>query len=250
MHQSSHVAHNRSFWDADADDYQAAHGADLKARALAWGAFRIPESELGVLGNVAGLDVLELGCGGAQWSAALDARGARCTGLDVSGAQLAHARAHAPILPLVQASGEILPFCADAFDVVFCDHGATSFCDPADILPEVARVLRPGGLFAFCATDPLVYLTWDNDKEKQTRRLNRGVDDLGRVDFSDDGTIDWVSTPGQWIANFRAHGFTIEALYELRPPEDATTTYADFVPYKWARRWPAEQIWRVRRAER
>lgn len=242
----THVAHNRAFWDADADDYQAAHGADLEARALAWGAFRAPESELGVLGEVVGRDLLELGCGGAQWSAALAARGARCTGLDLSGAQLAHARAHAPILPLVQASGEMLPFRARAFDIVFCDHGATSFCDPAHVLPEVARVLRPGGLFAFCVTDPLVYLTWDNDKQKQTKKLRLEVDDLGRVD-NGCGTVDWVSTPGQWIANFRAHGFTIETLHELRPSEGATTTYPDFVPYKWARRWPAEQIWRVRR---
>ncbi len=37
----------------------------------AWGVWRIPETELGVLGDVSGLDVLELGCGAAQWSIAL-----------------------------------------------------------------------------------------------------------------------------------------------------------------------------------
>ena len=54
--------------------------------------WRIPESELAVLGDVAGLDVLELGCGAAQWSVALAGRGARVTGLDLSEEQLRQAR--------------------------------------------------------------------------------------------------------------------------------------------------------------
>ena len=91
---SDHQRHNREFWDADADDYQAVHGGDLSARALAWGAWRIPEAELGVLGDVGGLDVLELGCGAGQWSIALAARTARSVGLDQSIGQLKHAVAN------------------------------------------------------------------------------------------------------------------------------------------------------------
>ena len=30
-------------------------------------------------------------------------------------------------------------------------------------------------------------------------------------------------------------------------PKGATTTYTDFIPYRWARRWPAEQLWCVTR---
>ena len=70
-----HIARNRAFWDADADAYQEVHGDDLAARPLAWGAWRRPESELQVLGDVAGQVMLELGCGGAQWAAALAAAG-------------------------------------------------------------------------------------------------------------------------------------------------------------------------------
>src|SRR5690242_7187614 len=43
---SEHERHNRTFWDDDADDYQAAHGAELAAAPLAWGAWRVPEAEL------------------------------------------------------------------------------------------------------------------------------------------------------------------------------------------------------------
>ena len=39
--------------------------------------WQLPESELRVLGDVSGRDVLEFGCGAAQWSIALAAQGAR-----------------------------------------------------------------------------------------------------------------------------------------------------------------------------
>jgi ubiquinone/menaquinone biosynthesis C-methylase UbiE len=240
-----HVAHNRAFWDRDSDAYQEVHGAELAGAPLAWGAFRIPESELQVLGDVRGRDLLELGCGAAQWSAALSDSGARITGLDISRAQLAHARRAAASLPLVLGNGESLPFAAASFDVVFCDHGALSFCEPAAILPECSRVLRPNGLLAFCGTHPLLYLTYSEDDKRQTRRLHMEYRDLGRQPGA---TIDWVLAPGEWIRLLRANGFEIEDLVELVAPEGATTTYEDFAKPKWARRWPAEWIWKARRS--
>ena len=241
-----HVAHNRRFWDADADAYQDAHADGLARAPLAWGAYRAPESELQVLGNVHGLDVLELGCGAAQWSVALAGLGARAVGLDLSGAQLAHARDASPTLPLVLANGERLPFADARFDVVFCDHGALSFCEPAVIVPECARVLRSGGTLAFSATHPLLYLTWNEKEQRQTRKLCMPFDDLGRMEFGE-GTIDWSLPASAWIRLLREHCFEIEDLFELCAPSGTTTTYEDFAPAKWARRWPAEWIWKARR---
>ena len=51
---------------------------------------------------------------------------------------------------------------------------------------------------------------------------------------------------GAWIRLFRAYGFIIEDLMELRPPADATSTYRDASDLVWYRRWPGEQIWKVR----
>jgi SAM-dependent methyltransferase len=247
---TGHERHNRAFWDADADDYQALHGADLTTRARAWGAWRVPESELGVLDGVRGFDVLELGCGAGQWAIALAIDGARPVALDQSLVQLRHAaanREHARVaVPLVAASGEATPFRDGSFDVVFCDHGAMSFCDPEVTVPEVARLLRTGGLLAFCHATPLVYLTWDERRERQSDRLQRPYTDLGRMALGD-GTIDFQLPHSEWFRLFRRNGFVVEDLVELRPPDGASTTYDEFVPTEWARRWPAEQIWKARK---
>jgi len=245
---SHHVRHNRKFWDTDADSYQEVHGPALAAEPLAWGPYRFPEAELQVLGDVTGRDVLELGCGGGQWSVALEPNGVQIVGLDVSRAQLRHARQASSTLPLLVADAEALPFRDGSFDVVFCDHGAMSFCDPARTLPEVARVTRAGGLLAFDNATPYSYLTWDAVKERQTRKLHRTYDDLGRQDFGE-GTVDWVLGPGEWVRLLRTHGFEIEDLQELRPTECMTTTYGEFAPPAFARRWPVEWIWKARRRD-
>lgn len=236
--------HNRTFWDVDADAYQSIHGQNLSHAPLAWGVWRIPESEVGALGDVVGHDVLELGCGAAQWSIALADAGAWPVGLDLSASQLRHAQKS--ITRLVQASAIATPFRDACFDIVFCDHGAMSFCDPDLTVPEAARLLRSGGVLAFCSASPL-HMVCD-DGIRVTRKLRRDYFDMRRFDWSGEGTIDFQVEHGAWIRLFRRSGFVIEDLIELRAPEGATTTYVEFVDQKWARRWPAEQIWKVRKA--
>ncbi len=198
-----------------------------------------------------GLDVLEYGCGAAQWAVALAADGARVVALDQSRAQLRHARAavlEAGVrVPLVCASGEAVPCTDGSFDVVFGDHGALSFCDPDRSIAEVARLLRPGGRLVFAHTTPWPYLAWDPEHERVSRRLRRPY--FGMRWFDDgagEGTVDVQLPYGEWIRCFRRNGLVVDDLIELRAPKHARTTYADF-DARWARRWPAEQVWVVRK---
>ncbi|HSR28585.1 MAG TPA: class I SAM-dependent methyltransferase, partial [Actinomycetes bacterium] len=162
MTEGAHVRVNRRLWNEDADDYQRRNAAQIRDQAftgqLAWGTWNIPESELGVLGEVAGKDILEFGCGGAQWSTALARNGARPFGFDLSERQLSHAlrlRSETGItFPLVQADAERTPFRDASFDIVFADYGAFLFADPYRAVPEAARILRPGGLLAFTHLSP------------------------------------------------------------------------------------------------
>jgi SAM-dependent methyltransferase len=247
---SEHERRNRKFWDADADAYQSVHAPDLDRAPRAWGVWRIPEADLGALGDVVGRDVLEYGCGAAQWSIALARSGSRPVGLDQSRAQLRHARRlqqeRGVTFPLVCASGEDVPLSDATFDVVFCDHGALSFCDPERSVPEAARLLRPGGRLVFSHTSQLLYLTYDREAESQTRRLHEPYFGMRRFDYGD-GTVDFQLPYGDWIRLFRRCGLAIEDLVELRPPKGATTTYTETVPRGWARKWPAEQLWKLRK---
>jgi len=125
---------NRAFWDSWSDEYQELHASQLNGDEPVWGTWSTPEAELGVLGDVSGKDVLELGCGAAQWSIQLVQRGACVVGLDNSGRQLEHARrlmSEAGVdFPLVHAPAESVPLDDESFDVVFCDHGGFSWADP------------------------------------------------------------------------------------------------------------------------
>ena len=124
--QPAYIRRNRANWNREADDYQREHGSQLnRFDRPAWGTWGIPESELDILGDVTSRRVLELGCGGGQWSIALARRGARPVGLDLSIRQLAHAGrlagASQPV-PFVNANAERAPFADESFDIVFCDH--------------------------------------------------------------------------------------------------------------------------------
>ena len=122
--------------------------------------------------------------------------------------------------------------------MVFFDYGAMQFADPYKTVPEAARLPRPGGLLAFSHPSPILDLYWDPATEQVGERLVNDYFELHRFDESS----------GAWIRLFRANGQVVEDLIELRAPEDARTTYdKDLVDKAWARRWPAEEIWVVRK---
>jgi len=247
---SSDVAGNRTVWDREADEYHRRNAAFIE-RGLAWGMWQIQEAELRILGDLAelaGKDVLELGCGEAEWSRALARLGANVVGLDVSPRRLEYARAaltrDGVDVPLVEASAESMPFESERFDIVFCDHGATTFADPFRVVPEVARVLRPGGVFAFSACTPLSQVTYDEEGDTWGTTLTRDWFGLHRLEWSD-GMVEFTLPHGEWISLFRASGLAIERLVEVRPPEGAPSTYRSAEETTWARRFPMEQIWVV-----
>jgi SAM-dependent methyltransferase len=240
---------NRGAWNALSDGYQRDHGPQLAEHLAAWGVWQIPEAELDVLGDVADRDVIELGCGAAQWSIALAQRGARATGVDLSDRQLEHARraveAAGVEVSLIHASAESVPLPDASFDVAFCDHGAIGFTDPERSVPEAARLLRAGGLLAFSLHTPLVDVCWPAGADYPGDRLRADYFGLGRREEED--TVEFQLPYGEWIRLFRRSGLAVDDLIELRPDPEATSTYRTDADRDWARRWPMEHIWKLRR---
>jgi SAM-dependent methyltransferase len=244
-----HARHNRDYWTGQAAGYVSAAQRNWASDEPVWGIFGIPEADVRVVPDVDGLDVVELGCGTAYWSAWLARRGARPVGVDVTEAQLETARAlqasHGLEFPLVHASAEDVPLPDASFDLAFSEYGASLWCEPERWLGEAARLLRPGGRLIFLTNSPLVMLCTPLDGSAATERLERPQFGMYRFEWPDEDGIEFHLPHGELIRVLGEAGFVVEALHELRPPERATTTY-DYVAPRWARRWPCEEIWRAR----
>jgi len=213
--------------------------------------FHVPESAIGCIGDVAGLDVVELGCGTAYISAWLAKRGARPVGVDPTPEQLATARrlqeATGIEFPLVEAPGESVPLPDSSFDLAISEFGASLWADPYLWVPEAARLLRPGGRLIFLTNSNLAQLCFP-PVGKITTTLQREFFGMYRITWPDEDSVEFHLPHGKWIELLRANGFEVEALHELQAPADAEgSTYYDYVEPEWARQWPAEEIWVARK---
>ncbi|HEY8217913.1 MAG TPA: class I SAM-dependent methyltransferase [Acidimicrobiia bacterium] len=235
---------NAQFTDGDAD-------TRWSTSEISWGLFRIPETELGVLGDVAGQNVLELGCGTAYLSAWLARAGARVVAVDLSRAQLATAarcqRRYGPTFPLVEADAERVPLRGDAFDLVVSEYGASPWCDPVPWVWEAARLLRTGGRLAFLTSSVLTALCVPDAAGPAGETLLRPQSDVTSVTWPGGGT-EFHPGHGAWIRLLGATGFAVEVLHELyAPPGAAPPEYYDIATVGWASRWPAEDLWVARK---
>jgi ubiquinone/menaquinone biosynthesis C-methylase UbiE len=117
------AAANKEVWTRINAEYADDH-ADRAwaAEEIAWGVFNIQDRQLGVLGDVAGLDAVELGCGTAYLSAWLARGGMRAVGVDITPAQLETARRcqrkFGPDFPLIEAGVSDVPLPDHRFDPV------------------------------------------------------------------------------------------------------------------------------------
>ena len=242
---------NRELWtrvNAEYTDKRAAE--EWTQEEISWGTFAIPESEVGVLPEVAGKDVIELGCGTAYFSAWLARRGARVVGLDVTPAQLETARRcqreFGLEFPLIEASAEDVPLPDESFDLVLSEYGASIWCDPNRWIAEAARLLRPGGELVFLRNSTLSILCSRDEEVPVTERLVRPQFGMFRFEWPEGG-VEYHLSHGDWIRLLRSNGFEILDLVELQAPHDAGNHgYYELVPADWARRWPGEEIWKAR----
>ncbi len=251
MTEPDYVLHNRESWDGWAEEYFESGRRDWAAEEPVWGIWRVPESQLGVLPNVAGRDVIELGCGTAYVSSWLASRGARVTGIDNSPAQLASARQFQEEFglefPLLHAIAEELPFPDNSFDVAISEYGASIWADPYRWIPEAARVLRPGGELIFMVNGVILMLCVpDEDDVPAEPVMLRDYFGMHRFEWPDDQSVEFHLGYGDMIRLLRNNGFVVEDLIEVRPPEDSATTYP-FVTLEWSRRWPCEEVWKARK---
>ena len=215
-------------WDRYADEYQATHGEFLGDVGFVWGPEGLTEAEAGVLGDLKGRDVLEVGSGAGQCSRWVRSQGGRALGLDLSLRQLQHARrideSSGVAVPSVLGTATALPFRNQSFDVVFCSFGALQFVSDIDVaVAETARVLRPGGRYAFSITHPTRWSFPDDPEETGLVASQSYWDRTPYVEVeSATGVVAYVEhhrTLGDWVSLLAGNGFRITRLLEPEWPE-------------------------------
>lgn len=222
---------------------------------ISWGVWKNRESDLRVLPDLKGLEVIELGCGTAYFGAWLKKHGAkRVVGVDITPAQLDTARRMNEEfglgLELLEASAEDVPLPDASFDFAFSEYGASIWCDPFKWIPEAARLLRPGGELVFmCTTD--LQMVCSPDEEKISERLVRPLRGMHRLDWIENGepASEFHIATAEMFQLLRRTGFEVVDYRQLYARDDAVDhPHYSFVTADWARKWPSEEIWRARKS--
>jgi SAM-dependent methyltransferase len=245
---------NRADWDREADEYQREHASFLRDVGFVWCPEALDEGEARLLGDVAGLRVLEVGCGAGQCARWLTTQDADVVGVDISMRQLQHSlRIDAETglrVPVAAASVTALPFASSSFDLACSAFGALPFVvDISTGLAEVRRVLRPGGRFAFSVVHPARRMFPDDPSERGMTIVRSYFDRSAYVEEGDDGRASYVEphhTLGDWVDAIVAAGLDILRLVEPQWPPELTREWGGWGPVRGSM-LPGTVIFAVRR---
>jgi len=213
---------NRRWWNHAGAAYLDEHGQDLGSADFLWCPEGLRESEAKLLGQVAGLPVLEVGCGSAPCARWLASQGAVPVGLDLSDGMLTRAAEHGSRtgieIALVQADATALPFATSSFGAVCSAFGGFPFvADAGAALAEVARVLRPGGRFVFSVTHPFHWVFPDDPDPASLRVTGSYFDRRPYVELDEQGEPMYVEhhrTMGDWIRLLVTAGLRLDDVIE------------------------------------
>lgn len=213
-----------AFWDRVADDWdiQVGDAGDQNRR------FNSDPVLWRMLGDVAGRDVLDAGCGTGYLSRQLAAKGARIVGIDVAPKMIAIAQGHAPGIDFRVDSCTELATVGDAlFDLIVANYVLMDTPDLDAAVVSFHRVLRPGGAAVLIFSHPCfpqgaahaggadgVEYRWDFSYFDESRRVDPPWKHF-RSEFI------WFHRPlSQYWRAFAAAGFEVVDFDEPRITED------------------------------
>jgi SAM-dependent methyltransferase len=132
-----HPARNRAIWDDRYSAWFGGRAAQQWAAEPHWGIWATPESDLHVLPELSGKEVIDLGCGTAYIGAWVMRAGGRAVGIDNSAEQLATAEAlqreFGLVFPLLHGNAEKVPLPDNSFDVAAYWDAVAALNTPTDL---------------------------------------------------------------------------------------------------------------------
>lgn len=243
----------------DADSVREAwdRGAGSYARGQASGRDRYRYEFFGpahveACGDVAGLDLLDVGCGSGYFAREMAKRRARVTAVDISPRMIEQALRIERAEPMgieyrvldAARCGSAL-FEPDSFDVATSCVALQDMSDPPQVFLGVHALLKPGGRFIASILHPCTntpFREWERDAERRKRWLC--IDryfERGAVTCAWDWDEHFVTqfrhaTLEDWLGWMLGAGFRLRTLLEPKPTEAALRTSPDLedarrVPY-------------------
>ncbi len=143
--------------------------SEISTTDVHYAPFAPGERHYRLLGDVRGMRVLELACGGAQNSIALSSWGASVVALDISSTQLEFAHylkgetGESPEL-VAGDMGSPTMFRSGSFDLVLSAFGWEFIPDLATCVAHCADLIRPGGQLLMSTVHPLTAFDWEIGK--------------------------------------------------------------------------------------
>lgn len=167
-------------------------------------------------GLKAGDKLLDVGCGVGQTSCLLSTRyGAEVTGVDRSPGMIQRARERARSLgakaTFVEGDAYALTFADETFDLLFAES-VTLFLDKDQVLPELRRVLKPGGRIAD------IVMTCHEPVPTEVLDTLEGLEGVRMNPLSED----------EWRAAYERAGFRI-VYWEFHPTISDRSTLGSFL---------------------
>lgn len=240
----------RRTWDRAAESYTALQDSGNDYYRYEF----FGPAQIGVCGQVEGLEVLDLGCGNGYLSRELATRGARVTGVDLSPEmiRLAQEREAESALgvqyELLDALTIAERFEAGRFDLVTACMSLQDMPDISGVVAAASQVLRPGGRLVSCNSHPFSdtpIREWHHDEAGEKRALVVG-------DYFEETTLEyeWAdkrmlypfetqanhATLQRWLEWMLGAGFVLRGLHEPRPTDEALAARVELldarlVPY-------------------
>jgi SAM-dependent methyltransferase/ADP-ribose pyrophosphatase YjhB (NUDIX family) len=240
---------NRAGWDAIAAAYQAKH--QLRTDTAHYGPRMPTEADLGLLGDLRGKRVLEVGCGGGQCSIAFARQGALATGIDAAANQIAYARALAVREGLEVALHEgditLMPQVEKASqDTVFSAYALQYVEEIETCLSEVNRVLVPGGAFVFSVDHPAWQMMSEDDPYRVVRPYWDGYAEWEEALAPGVWLRAWYRSIERWFDLLRGAGFAVDRVLEpMMVAEVHDASWDETYSYERGRVIPSTLIFRA-----